>query len=307
MLTAIFVFSASAVCGIAAWFGGRKRERDEPTDEVRKENRALKRENKELQAMNEYLMSFKKNSIDAVIDLTKQRDEYRRIAETHDVRYVWPETKTENTRERVWDKRIYGGHPRDNLDAIEQDLKAFKDCDVIIEIRFEPKGEWVKPWDKSYIKNRILAREGPPERVIRELRTTLTDPVATLTRLDDTPTPTGQQPGFHWRSEVSPFRFLVTCDITKKTTVEPIIHTVEVLRVQEEVRVVEVERVVFHEPNEERVAATQQQQALPDALDIKAMIEIGVAEELARRLGTTEATRAHDSRAAQVAAMRVKQ
>ena len=112
---------------------------------------------------------------------------------------------------------------------------------------------------------------------MKELRLTITNPGFGLTI-----EPKTAKEEKSWKDNDSPIAFIVSMDLTKKKPFQPEIREVEVLRVQETLKEVVNERVVYH--GDDGVEAPKPNVGLDDA-DMRAYIEIAVEEALANRLG----------------------
>lgn len=107
-----------------------------------------------------------------------------------------------------------------------------------------------------------------------------------------------------WKDEDSPISFFVSLDVHRKTAPQPAVHTVEVLRLQETIRDVVHERVVYQ--TVDGVDANQPKAEVVDLLDladnvaVKAAIEIAVEEAIGRRLGSGKVAETDEEHAARV-------
>ncbi len=205
--------------------------------------------------------------------LKTQRDNYAEIAKTHDV--VFPKfNRTSTKMEKVWDKRLYRGHPDDNLTALSDDLQPFQGREVHLSIEFQGRGGWrgiiKKTWTKTeQVYSHAYARyrdekvpsqnmgpitfQGPPDRILEEVRTFLLDDDTGLVRwqtakrnvLDSELIQDGGSQRKAWRDPDSPLRFLVTAEVSEpiEMPVMPEIQYVEVLKIQ-----TEIEQVIIEKP-----------------------------------------------------------
>jgi len=191
-----------------------------------------------------------------------QRDEYARMAATHEVKHLSsPEPKI--VRRQVFNDRVYQGHPEGNLKALEEDLAPYASQDVEINIQSVALGGWAHLMKKSgwtlegrpsvKITKGILHYQGPPARVVQELREWFWDDdngfvvVETKKRKKATEgeevfEDTDSVPKKRWADSDSQLEWkvdLIVTEIQEPST--PEIQMVEVLKIQEQI----VERTVI--------------------------------------------------------------
>ena len=192
--------------------------------------------------------------------LQKERDEYKRIAETHEVKFP------QHVKRRVWENRLFKDHPKQNLQALSQELTAFKDADLIVNVTFMLHGAWKAhcTWQTTTCRFTV-----PPERISKEIECFITDQNLSLTEYID-----GVK---QWKPFNSPITFSV--DLTTVDSYRPEIHTVEVLRTETVVKEV-VQRVIvgMNESPSEMPADT-----VFDDPRFAALVEIAVSQEMHRR------------------------
>lgn len=178
-----------------------------------------------------------------------QRDEYRRIAETHEVKM--PEAQDPQvTKRQVWKDRRYTGHPERNLVNLKEELRPYWNKEVVLVVNVVGSGPYV--YQGRYLKEagwknqgRLTADlgpfiyHGPASRAMQEFETFILDV--------DTGLCTGRgSEGLRWKDGDSPILFKVTLDVIETVTWEaPAIHTVEVAVVQEDVQRVVIEKPVM--------------------------------------------------------------
>jgi len=170
--------------------------------------------------------------------VTAERDDYRRIASTHDPLQSGEPPAT--LAVAVWRDRLYAHHPSKNLEHLASDLEVFLQRSIQLTLRLEPHGGW-----KRQVRERgPFVLKGPAERVLTELRVLLEDEDLRLMR--------GREVK-EWEDPDSPLGFHVHLDLLDVPTPEVLVRTVEVLRVETRVeeRIIEqpvlIEIPVFEE------------------------------------------------------------
>lgn len=266
-------------------------------------NRQLVQENKramraieKLRSDCNYHISRSHSYIEQIDLLTKQRNDYAKIAETHDIKL--PAVGTVETVKGVWKKRLYAGHPKDNLVALENDLMKFKGSEVSITLEIEPSVTYLDAFwtlrhhNLDHYGGKVAKKKvsylfaGPPERVFNEIKTTLTDTDFGLVKSIPKSRKARSEgaSSYAWRDDDSPVDFLVSMDLERKVTEEfkPDIRYVEVLRVQETFRDIVHEKVV--DSTAVKIDEPKGALELVSDPDMKAAIEIAVEEAINRRL-----------------------
>lgn len=213
--------------------------------------------------------------------VSAERDEYRRIAATHDPGESGPAEPVITVP--VWRGRQYSGHPAMNLEALCSDLAPFLERTLALTLRLDPQGGW-----KRQVRERgPFTLKGPGERVLTELRVLLEDEDLRLMR--------GRE-NKEWADPDSPLFFLVDLDFLDVPAPEVLVRTVEVLRVETRVeeRIIEQPVLIEVPVFEER---PQQPDARPVGLsreEVLALFEVELDSKLAdlgmERVGTEPAT-----------------
>lgn len=177
--------------------------------------------------------------------VTAERDEYRRIASTHDPEAAGPAEPVITVP--VWRGRQYSGHPAMNLEALNADLAAFLERTLALTLRLEPQGGW-----KRQVRERgPFTLKGPGERVLTELRVLLEDEDLHLMR--------GRE-NKEWADPDSPLFFVVDLDFLDVPAPEVLVRTVEVLRVE-----TRVEERIIEQPVLIEVPVFEERPQQPDA------------------------------------------
>ena len=164
--------------------------------------------------------------------LAGERDEYRRIAATHDPLSAGePPT---HIAVAVWRGRQYSGHPSENLRILSDDLSPHLHRTIELTLSLEPFGGW----KRSLRESGPFRLRGPTERVLKELRVLLEDDDLGLMRGSDAK---------EWADVDSPLKLHVDLDLLDVPAPDVLVRTVQVAKV--ETRVVErvLERPVLIE------------------------------------------------------------
>ena len=184
--------------------------------------------------------------------MRKQRDDYAKIASSHEVTYPEKGKPVE-----VWGNRRYSDHPEKNLVDLQEDLAEFKGKDLKVAIELVGVGGWdailKEAWKQKghrglpTVPKSTLKFEGSPDRVIRQIGTFLLDDDSGFARKGKRTG--GEEQPKKWKDEDSPTLWSVDLEITDMEL--PSVHKVEVLRIQEEVRDRIVEKPVAVQVPEE--------------------------------------------------------
>ncbi|MCA9710679.1 MAG: hypothetical protein KDK70_32860 [Myxococcales bacterium] len=239
MLDAVFLAVGAAAGAVITWAVGRKRAREQLDAERRA---ALERDQARSKA--KFLGRRLEVRTQQLERTTTERDEYARIASSHELRPHHFE-KGQWVR-KVWKDRRYGGHPSDNLEALRGDFAQFRDEHVLLSLDIGLLGGWKRlllgddvddsPGQATtpLSAGQTLLFEGPADRVLEQVITFLQD--------DDTGLmdPGGQDQAKAWRDPDSPMIWLLTVDVLEGQASPPKVEFVEVLRIQEKI----VERIV---------------------------------------------------------------
>lgn len=145
------------------------------------------------------------------------RDDYRRIAETHDLDTPGPAPT--HVSVAVWAERQYSAHPADNLAQLARDLEPHQGRIIQLSLRLEALGGW-----RRVLRQPVrMSWKGPTERVLQDLHTFLAD--------DDTRLMRGQGDK-EWVDDDSPLRFVIGLDLLDVPAPDVLVRTVEVARVE---------------------------------------------------------------------------
>lgn len=244
-LDLVYVLLAAFCTGLSGFFIGRISAG--APGEVRTENRQLRQG---LQKAEMQVAEVRNSHKVIQEDLEKtqaQRDQYRKMAESHEVKY--PEPK-EKIYRKVWEGRSYQGLPDDNFEALTADLKKFEGHEVFLDITIQGLGDWREIISSRWHNTKRVWREllqryeevkeyvnsvgpnsyqGPVDRVMKEIKTFM--------HADRN----GFRQGKKWASTDSPLKFVVSLTLEEApVSALPEIHTVEIAVVEERI----VERVI---------------------------------------------------------------
>lgn len=214
-----------------------------------------------------------------------QRDDYAKIASTHDIEA--PRWGAGEWARKVWKDRRYTGHPSKNLDDLRGDFEPFLEEHVLLSIDLELLGGWkslvLGEGSQSSITTPLSAGEtlifeGPGARVLEQLSTFLFD--------DDTGfyTPGEADEEGRWLDENSPMVWVLTLDVLHAESPTHV-QVVEVLRVQEELQEVIVERPVLRALPKDVATSLERHTKEEIVALIEAVLEV-------RELGAAERVRA---------------
>lgn len=219
----------------------------------------------------------------------KQRDDYAKIASSHEVKWTgWPTGKyKDETRKYTLNSDI-----QSNLDSIKKILKETGVENLQVDLELDIWGAWKQLFVEQYgwrwggkekndeinryyvecsLTNRVRNHfQGDPITVANEIEKAIKDPTM----------------GFfvknNWAISDPNATIKLIMNVSYKKQVEepvkPEIHKIEVLRIQKETEIVEVEKPIL-------VETDTQDLALPKDLDelIAAKIEVELAEREAKR------------------------
>lgn len=239
MLDALFLAVGAVGGAVITWAVGRKRAQEQLDAERRA---ALERDQAHSKA--KFLARRLEIRTQQLMQATSERDEYARIASTHELRPHHFE-KGHWVR-KVWKDRRYSGHPSANLEALRHDFAIFRDEHVLLSLEIQLFGGWKRLLLGDDIDDspsqattplsagQALLFEGPADRVLQQVITFLLD--------DDTGlVDRGSEPQAEvWRDRDSPMIWLLTVDVLVGQASPPPVEYVEVLRIQERI----VERIV---------------------------------------------------------------
>lgn len=219
--------------------------------EIIDENRILKKKVEELQYDLDWANTYLKREKDKSATIEQQRDTYRKMAESHEVKYPTPPSNPKPRK--VWEDKVYRGLPEANLAALQADLEEFKGTELSLNLMIRGVGGWSQiiqdaGWHETrkvyeygrYVMQKVPVShigvchfEGPPDRVCQEIRTFLTD--------DNTGLVKSGKGAKQWKDEDSPLKFEVTLSVSGMPTPKlPEVHTVEVAVVEERI----VDRII---------------------------------------------------------------
>jgi len=226
----------------------------------------------------------------------EERDEFERIASTHDIHLIEPEKEPIRgwVSDPAYDCRRYDDNIKTNLKRIKALLNSerFKGKRVKVELRVYVSGTWTKilqnrGWSFRDKRGSMDLLEfgrlrrvfmGSGSHVFDEILTFLADPHWDLAQR------TGQN-HYSWRDVTSPIRFDLNVDAWEETgevkeldLEKPKIHTVEVLRTRTEL----VEKIV-EVPVEVEVTPDGEHAGDLNADQIAALVEVEVANQLVAR------------------------
>lgn len=259
---------------------GRKREQAHLNAiDLVAENEALKEQNESLQRDNNWFNGHYESLKRDLRQVTADRDKYRTMAESHEVKI--PKTPAPETATRkVWKEKRFGGHPRDNLVNLAKEMEPYKDLEVEMDIRIigsefggghghaQALSEAWKNGGRPIKDIGPFRYHGPGKRALADFSTFLTDDnTGLMKRVKD-----GSKV---WRDDDSPLCMVVALTVTETITPKvPEVHVVEVAIVEKT-----VERVVVEKP----VVVLKETPAATPA-DLRQVVE----EVLARREAEAE-------------------
>lgn len=214
--------------------------------------------------------------------LEQQRDKYRRMAESHEIKMPEPPEIEVGT---VWEKRKFNGHPKDNLRNLRNEMKEHLKRDITLHIKLRGGdlggGGYGRIIAKAWTNDGKPVKDigpwefhGPGDRALKDLETFLMDDD---TGLVDVKKVNGRRKKT-WKDEDSPLVFEVTLEVegTNKAPEIPKPQIVEVPVVQVEREIVTIEKLV-ESPEADTPAGI-----IPE--EIRSL----VADELARRAAAEE-------------------
>lgn len=261
---------------------GRRQGRTAAEAEIRANPTALEQENMDLKQANENLRinssSLKQETASFKRELeirTKERDQYRAMAATHEVKL--PEIKVSKAeKKQVWKARRFANHPSKNLEHMAAELADYAGLDIEMEVKISGSGQF---WRQGEFLKRVwhttdyhgrktpISDLGPwvfhgkVEHALDDLRAILMDDnTGLMARLGDEPRAkkkkgkvdaepvevfVGEEPEKVWLDADSPILFEVTLHVYEKPQV---IKPPEIQIVQVPVVETVVEREVIEKP-----------------------------------------------------------
>ncbi|MEM6293278.1 MAG: hypothetical protein AAGA54_18545 [Myxococcota bacterium] len=169
-----------------------------------------------------------------------QRDDYAKIASTHEVQT--PRWEAGEWVRKVWKERRYSGHPAKNLEALREDFAPFAEEHVLLSVDLELLGGWKALLEDERRRSSIttplsagetMIFEGPGARVLDQFRTFLHDDDTGFFNAEDE----------RWIDADSPMVWRISMDVMHGAMPSNV-EFVEVLRVQQELEEVVIERPV---------------------------------------------------------------
>jgi hypothetical protein len=246
-MTVLFIL-AVGLLPAAVIVGRRTAPTTEDNQRLVQEKHGLQAELKTAQENYEYSQKVVGWRDNDVAQARKERDQYKAIAVTHEVKL--PEPPGPTKLRRVWSERFYRGLPDANLKGLAEDLKQFEGQELHLEMHVRGRGGWKKIiGEKWTITKRVSGYnrqvpadyigptrfQGTVSRVIEEIGIFLRD--------DDTGLVTKGGPGKgKWRDKDSALKFEIDLCVKGATAPPPMpeVHTVEVAVVEERV----IERII---------------------------------------------------------------
>ncbi len=205
-------------------------------DKLSHEVRELEEKLRLTQASEHYAKSSASDLAKDLKRAIEQRDDYKKIAQTHDITQK-KENSDEGTSWLAFENKEYMVHPKVFLEMLEEDIKKI-DCDTIaLTIKYYPLSVW---WDtilrdignghlrKNNNKDKEafgFSRSGEPMRVLDSVKTFM------MTVDNQFVFNVGGQS--MWRYDHGYLQFNATCRAFKASPPKPDIRFVEVLRVEE--------------------------------------------------------------------------
>ena len=225
----------------------------------------------------------------------KERDKFKKMAETHEVK--WPEPpKPKHTTTEVWDDRRYSNHPAENLKALATDLAQFKDREVTLTLSLVFVGGWNQIVQNARMSGdnfKKMVFAGPPERVVAEITTFMHDhdmtfmsPTKPADKYHHASQPLNPDIKLKWNDidSVMIWKINLSVSETLQPALKPEIHIVEVPVV--ETRTVEIEKVVERVVEKTTIPVREVEALVNEVLARKsaeAEVEAISPEETARR------------------------
>ena len=230
MLELMLVVVGAGIGALAMWLSQR-----DPRAKAHEEARNLAAKLHDAQVLQANLEKRLALRGEKVVELEKQRDDYAKIASTHDVRqHEW---RSGQWLKKVWRDRRYAGHPSDNLAVLEKDFEALGTEHVLVTLDVELYGGWKTLLGGTHMRaaghattpmslGDTLLFEGPADRVKQQ--------IVTFIRDDDTGFVDANEGEKVWRDADSPMTWRLNLDILEGYGTPPKVQFVEVLRVQKE-------------------------------------------------------------------------
>ena len=251
-LTIIVAITASvfATSSVGYAMGRRKERRTPALIESVGANKELQSRVQDLERELEWHNGEEDRKDEDIQRLTKQKDTYKAIAESHEVHYPDPPIVPDKN---PWDKRRFCGHPSDNLDAMLTELQPYKGHEVQMTVRISGAGQfstWGKIIEQNWKKckkdgTRVPTPElgpwvyhGDVDRAYSDFETQiLDDDSGFMEEIEDEEV---------WKDKDSPILFEVSLEIKNVAPPKlPDVHTVEVAVVEEVVIREVVDRPVY--------------------------------------------------------------
>lgn len=269
------------VTGIAIGRRGSKAERV-----LREENEELQRGLDRAQREQRWAEEYREGEIQARQAAERDRDRYRKMAASHEVKL--PEiTESVVKTGTAWERRRFNGHPKENLANLAKELKLYKGREVQMTVWIDGTG-WsstqgkllAETWKRGGQPTRELGPHvyhGPAERAWEDFQTFVMDDDTGLMKRDS------RTKRKVWRDDDSPLTFEVTLEVTEVIEAPklPQTHVVEVAVVEEQVRVIEVEKPVYIEVEKD----TEQDEATTMRLsreEVHTMVEEAIDRRIAK-------------------------
>jgi hypothetical protein len=207
----------------------------------------------------------------------KERDRFRKMAESHEIKPVEPPEPKTVTRQ-IWKGRLFRGHPSENLKNMAKELAEFMNKEVVVKIAVRAGDLGVATGHYRALREARRGDdlgpfqfEGSARRALADFTTFLMDDDLGLVTVSK------NHPGKKlWKDKDSPLSFHVDLTVTEVVTpTVPQVQLVEVAVVSEKIREVIVEKPVV-------VEVEKKAEAEPASLP-KEEIRKVVADEIARR------------------------
>jgi hypothetical protein len=244
-LVLISVASGSAFGWVGSWFMSDHAALQRKIEALEKEVDRQESNSKWLRERNDQVDK-------ALVEKQAEATEYRRMAETHEVKLPPPPEPGEVQTGTLWKDRLFSNHPQMNLTNLERELKSAgvwgKDINLRIELLGSALGGgtgFSRAIEKSWLRDGKKTKDigpwvyhGTARRAMEDLKTFIMD--------DDTGLMKGVKKK-DWVDKDSALVFKVSVDVTEVIEPPPLpeIHVVEVPVVEVRYVEVEVEKPIF--------------------------------------------------------------
>jgi hypothetical protein len=284
-ISLIAIGVTAVVCSVAGVGIGSWRERR--TSPTIRDYQELESEHERAKRDLEYGEKHEGNLEEIIERVKTQRDNYRRMAETHDIKMPDPAEDTVQTGE-LWEGRRYCGHPEANLRNLTAELKAAGVWNKEVHIRLEILGSEMgggtgfstaikKSWKRNGEPTKDIGPwvfHGTGKRAIADMLTFLMDDDTGLTKKN----PKSKNRKM-WIDSDSPLVFKIDAAVTEviEAPKVPEVQIVEVAVVEERL----VERIIEKEVFISIPAGREPELCGHTSEEIRSMVDDALARKVA--------------------------